>query len=255
MNRNEFAELSAGHALHALSADDERAYEAALAANPEWQHIAAADADAAALLGSAVPVVEPPTAIREALFARIAETPQVPKTPASPPAQPSTAPRTEAIQTVARQKWMRGMFALAASLVLLVALGFGAVTINEYLTRPASVVALQQIEDAPDSEATTAELVSGEGAVTAYWSESLGQAVLVSDDLPDLGDDQTYELWFVRGEGPVSAGLYSPADSDEPALLEGQFEPGDALAVTIEPAGGSPTGQPSTDPIVVIPTA
>ena len=244
MNRNEFAELSAGHALHALSADDERAYEAALAANPEWQHIAAADADAAALLGSAVPVVEPPTAIREALFARIAETPQVPKAPASPP-----------VQTVARQKWMRGMFALAASLVLLVALGFGAVTINEYLTRPASVVALQQIEDAPDSEATTAELVSGEGAVTAYWSESLGQAVLVSDDLPDLGDDQTYELWFVRGEGPVSAGLYSPADSDEPALLEGQFEPGDALAVTIEPAGGSPTGQPSTDPIVVIPTA
>ena len=97
----------------ALSADDERAYEAALAANPEWQHIAAADADAAALLGSAVPVVEPPTAIREALFARIAETPQVPKAPASPPVQPSTAPRTEAIQTVARQKWMRGMFALA----------------------------------------------------------------------------------------------------------------------------------------------
>ncbi len=255
MNREEFAELSAGHALHALSAEDERAYQAALAADPEWQDMAAQDVDAAGLLGAAVPAEEPPAAIGDALFARIAQTPQIPATPAQEAAMAPPPPRTEAIPTVARQKWMRGMFALAASLVLLVALGFGAVTVNEYLTRPASVVALQQIEEASDSQAATAELASGEGTVTAFWSESLGQAVLVSDDLPALTDEEIYELWFVRGEEAISAGLYRPADGDEPALLEGDLQPGDALAVTIEPAGGSPTGRPSTVPIVVIPTA
>ncbi|MDZ8171907.1 anti-sigma factor [Microbacterium xanthum] len=253
MNQNEFAELSAGHVMRALSDEDERAYQAALAANPEWQHVAAEDADTVAVLASAVPAEEPPPAVRDALFARIAQTPQLPATPAAEAAAAPGAPRTEAVQTVARQKWMRGMFALAASLVLLVALGFGAVTVNEFLTRPASIVALQQIEDAPDSQAATAELATGEGTVTAYWSESLGQAVLVSDDLPTLTDEETYELWFVRGEQPISAGLYTPGD--EPALLDGELEPGDALAVTVEPAGGSPTGAPSTVPIVVIPTA
>jgi len=33
------------------------------------------------------------------------------------------------------------------------------------------------------------------------------------------------------------------------------MQAGDVIAVTVEPAGGSPNGLPSTDPIVVIPTA
>jgi anti-sigma-K factor RskA len=33
------------------------------------------------------------------------------------------------------------------------------------------------------------------------------------------------------------------------------MEPGDVIAVTVEPQGGSPTGEPSSDPIVEIPTA
>ena len=36
MNEQEFAELSAGHALAALSPEDERRYREALAVHPEW---------------------------------------------------------------------------------------------------------------------------------------------------------------------------------------------------------------------------
>ena len=39
MNVHEFAELAAGHALHALSPEDQQAYEVALAAHPEWAAI------------------------------------------------------------------------------------------------------------------------------------------------------------------------------------------------------------------------
>ena len=39
------------------------------------------------------------------------------------------------------------------------------------------------------------------GEVTAHWSESLGKAVLVSDGLPTIADDESFELWFVRDGG------------------------------------------------------
>ena len=37
-------------------------------------------------------------------------------------------------------------------------------------------------------------------------------------------------------------------------LLEGTMKPGDTIAVTVEQQGGSPTGEPTSDPIVAIPT-
>lgn len=39
------------------------------------------------------------------------------------------------------------------------------------------------------------------------------------------------------------------------ALLDQPMGAGDVIAVTIEQAGGSPSGSPTTDPVIVIPTA
>ncbi|WP_404438075.1 hypothetical protein LG322_03745 [Microbacterium aerolatum] len=39
------------------------------------------------------------------------------------------------------------------------------------------------------------------------------------------------------------------------ALLDGSMHEGDVIAVTVEQAGGSPTGLPTTEPIIAIPTA
>jgi anti-sigma-K factor RskA len=38
-------------------------------------------------------------------------------------------------------------------------------------------------------------------------------------------------------------------------LLDGALEAGDVIAVTVEPEGGAPDGQPTSDPIIAIPTA
>jgi anti-sigma-K factor RskA len=59
----------------------------------------------------------------------------------------------------------------------------------------------------------------------------------------------------VRGDAPVSAGVFDVDGGDATALLDGDMQAGDAIAVTVEQAGGSPTGQPTTDPVIVIPTA
>ena len=81
-------------------------------------------------------------------------------------------------------------------------------------------------------------------------------AVVVTDGLSALPTDKSFELWFVRGDAPISAGTFEVgADGRATALLQGDMQAGDVIAVTVEPAGGSPNGLPSTDPIVVIPTA
>lgn len=77
--------------------------------------------------------------------------------------------------------------------------------------------------------------------------------VLSSALAPRAGKD--FELWIIRGkEKPVPAGLLRAGQSGtvlasiDPQLLAGGA---DALAVSIEPQGGSPTGAPTGDVVLV----
>ena len=87
-----------------------------------------------------------------------------------------------------------------------------------------------------------------------HWSEDLGKVVLVSNGLPTIADDESFELWYVRDGVPISAGTFDDS-AEATVLLEGTMAPGDVIAVTVEQQGGSPSGEPTTDPIVAIPTA
>jgi anti-sigma-K factor RskA len=292
MNEEQFAELAAGYALDALSPEDRSEFETARAQHPEWERLVMADAAAAAVLAEGVARVQPSPAVREALLARITVTPQdaavqdspteafsdpgdapteviagrrdgtvegsqptVAETGITEPVEaPAAPPNTETIQAISRSRWTRGMLGLAASLVLLVGLGFGAVSIGQLLNRPAAVAALEEIENAPDAQSASAEIDEGGGNATVHWSESVGKVVLVSSGLPSIEADESFELWYVREGTPVSAGTFEDP-TRATVLLEGTMEPGDVIAVTVEPQGGSPTGEPTSEPIVAIPTA
>jgi anti-sigma-K factor RskA len=258
MNVDEFAELAAGHALHALSTEDQQTYDAALAAHPEWAAIADADASTAAELADGVTEVAPPAHVRGALLATIAAASRVDAEPAAdaPTTTGEPPPNTEAIQTVSRRQWTRGLLALAASLVLLVALGTGVAMIGDRLYEPAAVVALNEIESAPDAQNISAQ-VEGGGHATLQWSDEVGKAVVVTEGVAELDSDQSYEMWFARDGVMVSAGVFTTnADGSATALLNAPIQEGDdAVAITIEEEGGSPTGQPTTDPITTLPTA
>lgn len=252
MNENEFAELAAGAALHALSPEDQERFDVAVAKHPEWRAIMEDDAETAASLAVAPPVAPPP-GIRAALLERIAQTPQTPDAGASQ-ATHHTATSEESVRRKPVLRWSRSMLALAACLALLVGVGIGAVALNGQLNRPDTVVALEQIRSAADAAEASVALETG-GTATAYWSESLGSAVLVTDGIPAPDDGQTYELWLIRDEKPISAGVFSVDGGDATAELEGEMRSGDIIAVTVEQAGGSPDGQPTSDPVIVIPTA
>lgn len=270
MNVQEFAELAAGYALSALSPEDEHAFHEALVEHPEWAGIVETDVATAAQLAETVDPVPPPLALRGQLLSRIggpvgsvpADLGGAPEDAAAFPGDDAPTrsaaeppPSTEAVQTVARRNWTRGLLALAASFVLLIALGTTAVIVGDRLREPASVSALNQIDDAKDAQVATVK-VDGGGTATAHWSESIGRAVLVTDGVASPATGKTYELWFVRGDTPVAAGVFSPdREGQATALLDEPMQAGDVIAVTVEERGGSKTGQPTTDPIFTIPTA
>lgn len=259
MNEKDFAELAAGAALHALSPDDERLFRRVLAEHPEWESIVEADAATAVQLAAPFTAEVPRPDIRAALLAQIATTPQngdddLPPAEAHVTDGVEQGDRDTATSLRPPRRWSRAIFALAACLAVLVGVGAGAVALNDYLNRPASVVALQQIEASDDASQASVTLDDGTTA-TAHWSPSLGSAVLVADGLAAPADGMTYELWFVRGETPVSAGVFDVDDGDATAVLSGDMHEGDVIAVTVEQAGGSPSGLPTSDPVIVIPTA
>lgn len=261
MNENDFAELSAGHALHALSPSDERIYLDALIAHPEWAGLADRDAETAAALAEGVAPVAPPIESRSqllsAISASVAAGTSSAAADAATPALEHTAPvpdlPTDVVQTIERRNWSRGLFALVASIALLVGIGWGAGSLSQLWQTPAAVTALEQIERAPDAASAQTEFDGG--AATVHWSQSLGQVVLVADGLPTLPADRTFELWYVRDATPISAGTFSADAGSSTAQLIGEMHAGDTIAVTVEQSGGSPDGSPTTDPLFAIPTA
>jgi anti-sigma-K factor RskA len=66
-------------------------------------------------------------------------------------------------------------------------------------------------------------------------------------------EEKSLELWLVPGSGnPRSLGVFQPDRAGElviPTDLRGNMTEGATLAVSLEPFGGSPTGQP-TGPVV-----
>lgn len=92
----------------------------------------------------------------------------------------------------------------------------------------------------------------GGGAVAVSYNPKSGQLTLAPAKLA-VGD-KAAELWVIPvGQKPHSLGLIRAARAGRkaaPADLARYLVPGATLAVSVEPQGGSPTGQP-TGPVIV----
>ena len=110
---------------------------------------------------------------------------------------------------------------------------------------------IQEVLAAPDA-ALRAGALSGGGRVSIVVSDSVNAGVVVLADAPPPGPSRAYQLWVVDDVTPISVGLLPAGRSDATTLIEG-VRGRAAFAVSLEPAGGSPT--PSTTPLVGIPLA
>jgi anti-sigma-K factor RskA len=83
-----------------------------------------------------------------------------------------------------------------------------------------------------------------------------GTALRLRASRPVLaGPQQSYELWLIPREGgaPISLAVLGQLDAELrlPAAQVGRLQAGAKLAISVEPAGGSPTGAP-TGPVILI---
>lgn len=136
-----------------------------------------------------------------------------------------------------------GATAIAASLALLVAF-----ETSRDAPGPATP---RQGQVAPMLVATVSSETAETSLAIAY--DQAGRSLLVTPGRLQQAAGQDHELWIIpEGGTPISLGLVrgsTPARHMVPAEVAPHFRARAAVALSVEPQGGSPTGQP-TGPVI-----
>lgn len=217
--------------------------------DPDTEFDYAEFGDVATELALALPPVEPSPDLKARLMAQVAVTPQLPAVTVTPVTDARPASPAE---QKANARWFTRTSATLVAAAAAVALFFGGVVSANLFQPGDDAQQLAAIVAAPDVQTVAAPVTAG-GSATLVSSESLGLSAMVFDGLPELSDDEAYALWYITDGEPTPAGLFTVEENGEVVqVLDGAFEAGTIVGVTVEPSSGSPA--PTTTPIVAIPT-
>jgi anti-sigma-K factor RskA len=251
-------DLAPAYALGALSAEEAQRFEAYLATSPEARREVAEYREIGALLALSQAEARPAAELRDRVLARVGKqkTPTLPPLPAAP---------------WGRQPTPAAWGALAASLLVIVGLGAGMISLRgrvdalrtELAAREQTLSERERLLRA--REATLNAILepgvklfqltaSGdpEPGIQLFWDQRRNVAILHGFRLKGVPEGRAYQLWFVKDGKPIPSITFKP-ESDGHAKVERIPVPTggvlSAAAVTVEPESGSP--QP-TSPILLV---
>jgi anti-sigma-K factor RskA len=271
MTHEELRDLAGGYALGILDEPERRAFEAHLSTCASC----AAEVREFTAVGSAlaldVPQVDPPAALRERVL-------RAATLPASPTAVVEEISTRRAIQEGRRSR-REGLLALLSAAAVILAIGLGAYAVSlqrriavlEGQVRAAADRAaasqqqLVQLKATADGQLQAAADLSAQvrrilgagdlrrldlagtkaapaASARAYWSPAEGLVVAFAN-LPATEAGGVYQLWVIPpGGSPIDAGLLDlqPDGSALALARSGTAERVGTVAITLEPAGGSP---------------
>lgn len=240
-SHEEMAELVAAYALHAVEPDEARLVEDHVRDCPRCRAELADHQDTASFLGHVGE--DAPAGVWERIAERIepvADAPPLRMVLGGQPASPAP-PRG--------RRWAVPLTGVAAAVVIGL-LGAGYVHTDHQVRQLRSALAAGQALErataaALDPRAQRVALTSWNGAVVAAAAVLPDRSgYLLPESLGVLPGGRTYQLWSIVGGHPVSAGLLGA----DPRVLAFRVAPGaGVLAITDEPAGGSP--QPTGAPV------
>jgi anti-sigma-K factor RskA len=235
--------LTGAYAVDALEDSERRQFERHLAACPDCAQEVAELRRTAGRLGAAV-AADPPDRIRAGVLAEIKRVRQD-----SPGGLRPIGRRGRPRDTGSR-RWVTGLTSVAAAVALALAATFGVValraqhqlsTTQAELAQAASrYTPLAQVLGATDMRAESANGTQG-GRATAVVSRRLDKGIVVAFDMPPTPSNKTYQAWAIGTGDPRSIGLLAGGgDNSTVPLVLTTLANTTAVAVTLEPAGGSP---------------
>ena len=243
MDQERFEDLKDSYVLGALPEEERLEFEQYLVAHPDLQAEIEELSTIAGLLAFSVREQEPAPELRR----RIMDTVEA----------EAVHPAEEVHPHTSRRSWLAGLWeavgvrdlALAVAAVLVVGLfSWGVLLQGEVRDLQGRVQSLQSQPQGPQmialggagtEQGARAEVVTLEG----------DRAVLVAENMPPVPEGKTYQIWVIKGDTPKPSGLFDPRGESVAAVVENPVEGADAVAVTIEPEGGSK--KPTTDPMLV----
>jgi anti-sigma-K factor RskA len=218
-DRDELDALAGEYVLGTLGADERRAAEARLSADPAFEAAVAAWERRLQPLADALPAIEPPDGILDKVFARI---------------DGVRGPGAENVIHLRRaiQRWQLTSAVMAAAASILA----GVVLLD--LTAP------------PVRQSEYVAVLTSEGAAPKFVASiniDTGMMSLRRVDTASVPADKSYELWAIEpGQAPKSMGLVEDASLTLPMDHAADDL---TLAISLEPKGGSTTGAP-TGPVM-----
>ncbi|MEO0561553.1 MAG: anti-sigma factor [Chloroflexota bacterium] len=156
----------------------------------------------------------------------------------------TAARSTEPVQKVIRPRWVMPIVMAVAALLVLSNLGW-------WLYTSTSQMSIRPTPRAEDAIGLVR--FDGDPAVVCIWDARTGTATLYTEGLPDLGPDESYQLWLLDDGTPQSAGVFQQGNDGRGLLI---FTPPapirsfDAMGITREPLGGS--AAPTSDPVSAV---
>jgi anti-sigma-K factor RskA len=254
--RGDLIELAAGHAVGALAPDEAAAMEAALPGDAGLRREVDAFRHTLGTVLAAEPPMPPGTHVRAEWLRRVRGD------------GTSRASATSVRTSGGGRSRMTPVLVtlLAASLILAAALGVGLRKAQDELDGVRSDLATAQAAVENRERQLNTMLDAGNGLLVAilkdprasqqgvqvYWNVNERKGMLNAFGLAPAPAGREYQLWLIRDGKPVSSRVFN-STADGRALVENLDLPESAagvtvVAITVEPAGGSP--QPTSTPIL-----
>jgi anti-sigma-K factor RskA len=254
-SRDAMRDLVPGYALGALTAEETRAFEAALRGSPELEQELAEYREVAGLLALDAAQAPAPD-VRRRVMERVRDPmagPGVPRAGVRPTApRRSVTPALVAMGLAASILLAAGFYLKVQELELRLARADSASTAlgRRLAEREATLDAILE----PGVQLTTLTTTGAEPPIVqVFWNRATHKVTLHSFRLPPAPSGRVYQLWLMRrGANPIASRLFD-TEVDGHGLAENidvpAGEPIVGFAVSVEPAGGSE--QPTTTPILV----
>jgi len=263
--------LAAEYALGSLDADERAQVETMMAVDKEFAAVVQAWELHLGVLNQMVGSVEPRPVVWDNITAAIGQAknpqePQVLVTAApTPPVLPKTLPQTAAVEDARRAKRWRNTASaagvLATALLALQALQLYWPDMLPDAMRPAPLIQTAEVSPEvppppqPPPPSQDVALLQGPGGAPAFvlTIDKATRDIAVRKVNATLEPGKSFELWLMSDKlpGPRSLGVIGDSDftaRERLASYDADIINTATYAVSLEQAGGSPTGQPTWAP-------